>query len=274
MDPVSRFSPPFTAEDDRRKNRDIRRKLMGNISIIMGIILGIILLIISNLTGWKLWILLIISFPVLFIVFVAISIYKNTSSSVNLEEIPQGKFTDRINELNRRASGIHSLGFRKIDHFLVKIFPEAIVYILKNDEKHCIACLYNIQTMKAVDFITSFKGNYSITTSSILEAAKFPLDEKSMMQGFPKQSVQNIFEAHIRAVDFVVEKRLEIFDMPDEEFRDKFKESLINARKRLRSYKYWPLLILYRSFVNDSKSYAKPIEEQYKEGRYKFLGEV
>lgn len=39
----------------------------------------------------------------------------------------------------------------------------------------------------------------------------------------------------------------------------------------IKSYNLWPLKALYRSFVNDSKSYGKPIAEQYREGRYNDL---
>jgi len=247
---------------------------MNILSIIAGIILGIVLLTISFLTGYNFWILLAISFPILFVVFLIIFLYKNTSPSVEFEEIPEEKYMDRINTLNRKASEIHPLGFRKIDHFFVKMNPEVLVYVLKNDEKNCFACLYSIYPIYTMDFIAIFKGDYAITTSTSLDAAKFPLGDRSMLQCFPKQNAHPLFDAHLKAIDFVTEKGLKIYDVPDNEFREKFRESLIKAREKLRSFRLWPLALIYRSFVNDSKSYTKSMEEQYKEGRYNFLDDI
>jgi hypothetical protein len=229
-------------------------------------IVTLIIVIVFNI---PLWIFLLVVVPLLIVAFTYGSFSYSFRTSLKVEPVPQKGYNLRIKDLDLETKKVESIGFKKIDAFYLKMIPDSVTYVLKHREDPVYLCLYHFGTKKTCDFFTRYENDYTLTTCDNIDGGMTPRPERSLLQITTRVSYEQLFEIHKKAHNFLIDKSLNLVELPQEEFRRYFLKSINDYARYVRTYSLWPVRLIFWTVSKRGRVYCKEIETQYNSGLIK-----
>ena len=123
-------------------------------------------------------------------------------------------------------------------------------------------CLSRTSAGDTYEFSTDFSDDASLTTTRTRSAFVFPRTAGGFMQSFPKMTIEQLWEAHVRGEQFLISQT----SIPVRECRLSFPErermAMSQQLASIRSKSLWPLRGAYWYLVKRFLMHNRPIWEQ------------
>ena len=220
-------------------------------------------------TDIPLWVFLIIFAPLLLVAATYLTVSYSFRESLETEPIPQSGYQSRVEALIDELPQLRKLGFKHVDQFYLKIIPDTVVFVFRHTTEPVYFCLYHLGSKKAMDIVSRYGNEFSITTNDKVDAGMVPRPAKSLLQIFPGVDYKTLFGNHMTAHYFLIGNGLRVHDLPVEEFRHYFMNCFYDQAKHIKSYFLWPVLLIFRTLARRGRQYCRSILEQYREGSIK-----
>lgn len=183
-------------------------------------------------------------------------------NSLQLEEIPQTGYENRIGELNQSERLLKELGFDKFDEFYMRASSDVIVFAYKHAELPIVLCQYHFGVLKTMDLMSGFENDYALTTSNIKSTGISKLRPLNyFLQIFTEYGEEELFRRHIQSTEFLEANGFVVTDEPLYNFRNEFLRKFLEAGKMYKSL-ISPFQLLYLNYFGDKYKFAKTIQEQ------------
>jgi hypothetical protein len=212
------------------------------------------------------WVFFVIILPLLIVGLVIVLFYYNFRESLQITNVPQYGYAPRLRDLDKIATYVEPLGFRKIDQFYLKAIPDSVTYVFKHEKEPFYFCVYHLGPKHACDIITRFENDYYLTTANTVDAGMTPRPPKSFLQIFANQPYQTMLSYHMESYRYISENGIRVFDISEGEFRYYFMKSYREHAAYMKKLFLWPVALIIRTITRPGKVYCRTIKEQYPNG--------
>jgi hypothetical protein len=234
-------------------------------------------LLVFVVTGVLIWVLnlsfvmtMVVLIPVLIYVFIFGSFMYSFRDSLKPQPIPARGYESRIRETEQKMGEL-SRDFREIDRFYLKAIPDSTTVAFLHDHEPVFCCLYHFGKKMGCDVVTLYENDFGLTTNNSLDAGMTPRREKDLIQIFPRAGYQQLYEKHMAAHIFLIEKGLRPRYLHPQEFRHHFMQDYRAQGEYIRAYPFWPAMLLFRTVSQYGKKYCLPVPEQFEKGMMKIF---
>ncbi len=234
--------------------------------ILTGVLYGVAIVVLSHFFHFPLYITLLILIPMAMVTMIVFSVLYNSRPSLKPEDIPRKNLEKCRKDLEEREELLRTLGFDRTDEFFMRILPESIVYCFVHGEEDIFFCLYHMGSRIIGDVVSLYGGDVSLTTAMAVDAGNMPRDPRGMLQIFPDAPISTMLDRHREGVNFLMKKGYKPIRVSPEQFREMFIKSHQDAYERIKSYPFWPVMVLIWSSSESWTSCGKPISKQFEEG--------
>lgn len=199
--------------------------------------------------------------PVLIIIFIQGSFYYSFRDSLEPVDIPGTGYDQRIRETERKMRDLPH-GFKLIDRFYLKTIPDSVTYAFIQESEPVICCIYNFGSKTAVDFVSVYNDEYTLTTNDTLDGGMAPRPEKNFIQLFPDQSYEKLYNRHMESHILLIEEGLRPLYIHGSEFRHYFMKEYRIQGDFIKKLPFWPIILLFRTITRYGKRYTTPLKRQ------------
>jgi hypothetical protein len=228
-------------------------------------------------SGGLLWILdlpLVVSMfiivPVLLYLFIYGSFMYSFRDSLKPELIPPSGYEKRILETENSAKQLPH-GFREIDRFYLKTIPDSTTFAFLNENEPVFFCIYHFGKKMGCDVVTLYENGFGLTTNNTVDGGMAPRREKDLIQIFPNAGYERLFQKHMDAHIFLIEKGLRPIYLHPDEFRHRFMQDYTAQGDYIRQFFLWPVILLFRTVLQYGRRYCLTIQEQFNKGQVKIF---
>lgn len=199
-----------------------------------------------------------------FLGFLMLVISGSLPAHVELEPVDESRLNARMEDLREEYAAV---GFEQAGPPLeVGTSPPALLVPLVRHDGAAYGAVYRTKTSPpktGCDIVSYFDDDESgLTTGNMLEGGCMPQPPQSFMQLFPQSSVEELWNEHVRALEFLRDRNLDLRRLTAEELPHDFREALARQRRHFFSRPFRNLLtILWRSTIHRNPCVG-PLEEQ------------
>lgn len=208
---------------------------------------------------------MVVVIPVLIYVLIFGSVMYSFRESLRPQPIPSRGYENRIRETEEKMSRLPT-DFREIDRFYLKTIPDSTTVAFLHDHEPVFFCLYHFGKKMGCDAVSLYENDFGLTTTNSLDAGMTPRREKDLLQIFPEARYRELFEKHMAAHIFLIEQGLRPFYLHPGEFRHHFMTDYRSQGEYIKSFPFWPLLLLGRTVSQYGKKYCLTVQEQFEKG--------
>lgn len=224
----------------------------------------VVTLLIATLLQMPFWLFVVVVIPLLIFVFTYGSVSYSFRESLQPQDVPERAYSSRTKALDVETKRMIHHGFEKIDSFYLQMIPDAVIYVLKHNSEPVYLCFYHLGQRITCDFVTRYEDDYTLTTCSNVDGGMMPRQRRHMLQIITRISYDELYALHKKAHTFLVERGLQVFDVPREEFRSFFMESIHAQARLIRKMPLWPFRLVIWTLTKRSRMYQTEIEMQCK----------
>jgi hypothetical protein len=229
-------------------------------------LVGLLAFAIFTLIDIPFWLVMVTIIPFLIIGLIYGSFLYRFRESLKMETIPNSGYKKRTDALDRESIRIEALGFRKIDQFYLKTIPDSVTYVFKHEREPICFCIYHFGKKFACDYVTRYRNGFFLTTSDAIDSGMTPRPSKALLQIFPDQTYEKLLNEHRAAHAYINRNSINIFDIPETEFRFYFMKCLHEQSEYIRKYPFWPILLLIRTLIQYGRKFCRTVPDQYPSG--------
>ena len=210
------------------------------------------------------WAFLLIFVPFFLVISTYFTAWYNMNGRIQPKAIPLSGYENRVQTIRTIALEIERLGFREIDRFYLGIIPDTIIFAYKHSNEPVYFCLYHLGTKISCDFVTRYGYEITLTTNNVVEGGTMPRPAEAMLQIFPGNSYEQLFNKHLTAHRFLITKGITLHDFQTTEFREVFMRSFKTQWSYLKKHPLWPLQTIFRTITHIGIKSHVSIENQWK----------
>jgi hypothetical protein len=228
-------------------------------------------------TGALIWYLnlsffvtILILIPVLIYMFIFGSFMYSFRESLKPESIPLQDYEKRIRETEEKIR-LLPMEFREIDRFYLKTVPDSTTIAFLHDHEPVFFCLYHFGKKMGCDVVTLYDNGFGLTTNNSTDAGMTPRREKDLIQIFPGTGYEELYQKHMEAHIFLIDRGLRPIYLAPGEFRHRFMQEYCAQGEYIKTFFFWPAMLLLRTVLQHGKKYCLSIKRQSEKGQIKIF---
>lgn len=157
-------------------------------------------------------------------------------------------------------------GFSFLGSYQVNALGSAYVAAWEKEDEPTYFCVYYLNQTLARDFVTILDGTGALTTGNSADALLFPCAPRDYKQTFPATTIQQQWDRHREALDFLKRSRDVKIRSDYATFEEALNAGLREPMKYVMSLFLWPLRGPYWYFLRRTKMRNLPVEDLIKRG--------
>lgn len=163
-------------------------------------------------------------------------------------------------------SRLRSLGFEPDQAVTAHLTPPALVVPAYQQDSRCYAVVFRTGTVPekiAFDFLSAtLDDSHSLTTSGEVDGGAMPAEQTRFKQFFPKATVEELYQRHREALDFLEQKGLSFRSVGPGNFVSDLQKGI--RRQRQHFLKSWLIntMITIARAVTGRNPHVGPVQNQ------------